>query len=147
LNCHLDPATAKRKLFPTFFQHQESATKFFNNGTYTQFSRQIHATPDPSATNFCGVQPGAVNVRSTAVTEDGTWKITKVPPYKGDSLYLTLFQVNSTGLGLVSPEGYIHQLDCDVLVLVNPDNEVGNRDLVSYYTRINTSRDGWYDML
>lgn len=147
LNCHLDPTTAKRKHFPTFFQHQESATKFFNTGGYTQFSRQINANPDPGATNFCGVQPGVVTTRSTNVTEEGTWTITKMTPYKGDSLYLRLFQTKSTGVGLVSPEGFIHQLDCNVLVLINPDNEVPDRDLVSFYTRVNTSIDGWFDML
>jgi hypothetical protein len=147
LNCHLDPTKAKRKLFPTYFQHQESATKFFNNGTYTQFSRQINVNPDPIATNFCGVQAGVVTGSSRSVIEDGTWTVTKRTPYKGDSLYLSLFQLKTTGLGLVSPEGYIHQLDCNVLALINPDNENPDQALVSFYTRINTSIPGWYDML
>lgn len=147
LDCDKDPTKARRKHFATFFQHQESATKFFNTGEYTQFSKQIHSNPDPSASNFCSAQPGVVNVRSTDVTEEGTWTITKMTPYKGDSLYLRLFQTKSTGVGLVSPEGFIHQLDCSVLVLINPDNEGQDRDLVSFYTRINTSISGWYDML
>ena len=147
LNCEKDPTKARRKHFATFFQHEESATKFFNTGEYTQFSRQTHSNPDPSASDFCSAKPGVVNIRSTSVTEEGTWTITKMTPYKGDSLYLRLFQTKSTGVGLVSPEGFIHQLDCNILVLINPDNEVPDRDLVSFYTRINTSITGWYDML
>ena len=147
LNCELDPTKARRKHFATFFQHEESATKFFNTGEYTQFSRQTHSNPDPSATDFCSAKPGVVNIRSTNVTEEGTWSITKLTPYKGDSLYLRLFQTKSTGVGLVSPEGFIHQLDCNVLVLINPDNEFPDNALVSFYTHINTSIAGWYDML
>jgi hypothetical protein len=147
LNCHLDPTKARKKLFPTYFHHEESATKFFNNGTYSQFSRQTNVNPDPTATNFCGVQPGTVVVSARSVIEEGTWTVTKRNPYKGDSLYLSLFQIKTTGLGLVSPEGYIHQLDCNLLVLVKPDNEVPNNALVSFYNRVNTGVPGWHDML
>lgn len=148
LNCHTDPTKASRKFFPTFFQHLESATKFFSNNTYSQFSRQIHVNPAPDETNFCGVAEGAVYAKSSNVTEEGTWQITKTStPYKGDSLYLSLTQTNSNGVGLVSPGGFIHQLDCNVLVLVKPNNEGQDLDLVSFYTRINTSIDGWYDFL
>jgi hypothetical protein len=146
LNCEKDPAKAQRKFFPTFFQHIESATKFFDNGTYSQFSRQINVNPDPSNTNFCGVTPGTVIVSSANVTEEGTWKITKsATPYKGDSLVLSLFQTKSNGVGLVSPGGFIHQLDCNVLALITPDREGGNSDLVSFYTRTDPNIDGWYD--
>lgn len=147
LNCESDPAKAKRKHFPTFFQHQESLVKFFANGTYSQFSSQTHAVPDPGETNFCGVAPGVVNVTSRSVTEDGTWTVTKRAPYKGDSLYLQLIQTASTGVGLVSPGGFIHQLDCGTLALVSPDREGANQDFVSFYSRVNTGEDGWYDLL
>ena len=147
LNCEKDPTKARRKRFPTFFQHQESATKFFANGTYSQFSTQTHANPDPLETDFCSAALGAVDKSVRTVIEDGNWTVTKRTPYKGDSLYLQLVQTASNGVGLVSPGGYIHQLDCNVLALVSPDREGGDQDFISFYTRINTSEDGWYELL
>jgi hypothetical protein len=144
LNCENDPTKASRKFFPTYFQHLESATKFFNNGTYSHFSRQINVNPNPTGTNFCGVTQGAVDVSSRTVTAEGTWKITKSTPFKGDSLRLSLFQTKSNGVGLVNPGGFIHQLDCNVLVLIKPDQEGGSNDLVSFYTRIDPTKDGWF---
>lgn len=147
LNCEKDPTKASRKFFPTYFQHLESAVKFFDNGTYSHFSRQINVNPDPTGTNFCGVTEGKVNTSSSTVIAEGTWKITKSSPYKGDSLNLSLFQTKSNGFGLVNPGGFIHQLDCNVLVLIKPDREGGNSDLVSFYTRTDPAISGWYDFI
>jgi len=145
LNCESDPLKARRILFPTFFQHMESVVKFFNDGSYSHFSRQINVNPAPDRTNFCGSGSGAVDISQRNVTGTGTWKITRVSPYKGDSLRLLLTQTASSGgIGLTNPGGYIHQLECNLLVLVRPNNEGLNQDLVSFYTRINTSVNGWY---
>lgn len=145
LNCESDPAKARRLLFPTFFQHMESSVKFFNDATYVHFSKQINVNPAPDRTNFCGGGQGQVDISQRNVTENGTWKITRVTPYKGDSLRLQLTKISSSGgIGLVNPGGYIRQLECNLLVLVRPDNEVLNRDFISFYSRINVSINGWY---
>jgi hypothetical protein len=147
LGCDKDPAKAKRKLFPTFFQFQESDSKFFTDGTYSQFSRQIHVNPAPDETDFCGVAPGVVHGSSSNVTESGTWKITN-SAYKGDSLNLSTFRTfTSGGNGIETPRGFIHQLNCKVLVLVRPGAEGSPFDMVSFFTRIDTSKDGWYDFI
>lgn len=143
LGCDKDPTKARRKLFPTWFQHLESDIKFFDDGTYSHFSRQINVNPDPTKTNFCGSGQGVVEGFAKSNTETGTWKIVKVPPYKGDSLQLQPFKT-AGGFGLTTPRGYIHQLACNTLVLVRPDNEGGNADFVSFYKRINTSINEWY---
>jgi hypothetical protein len=147
LGCDKDPVKAKRKLFPTFFQFQESDTKFFNDGTYSQFSRSIFVNPAPDETDFCGVAPGVVHGSSSNVTESGTWKITN-SVYKGDSLNLSTFRTfTSGGNGVETPKGFIHQLNCKVLVLVRPGAEGSPFDMVSFFTRIDTSKDGWYDFI
>lgn len=149
INCSADTAHHRTLLFPTSFQFAEESLKFFDDGTFARFTKQLHNLPDPDLSDFCGSGKGVVHGVTNAVSYFGTYTInTLATPFQGDSLSLSMFTTSkSGGSGYGRSGGVIHQLDCVTLALIQPDREGFGRHDVSYFTRTNLIINMWFDML
>ncbi|MEJ7739274.1 MAG: hypothetical protein WKF97_17750 [Chitinophagaceae bacterium] len=148
INCSGNTTAQKSLHFPTYFQYIEELIKFFENGTFIRFTKELHALPDPDLSNFCGSGEGIVHTVQHNVTYEGNYTVTKLAtPFKGDSFSLQFLTTTKTGgTGFGRSGGLIHQLDCNTLALIKYDNEGSGRDEVSFFARVTTGDDGWYEL-
>jgi len=144
--CASRPEDQRSLRFPTFFRYFEESIKFFDDGTFARFTKELHALPDPDLSNFCGTGPGLVHRVQYNVSYFGNYTVSRLTaPYKGDSLSLQMLTTSKAGgTGFGRSGGIIHQLDCSVLVLIQPDREGFDRDAVSFFTRITDGQAPWY---
>jgi hypothetical protein len=148
-----DPLTHKSLNFQTFFIYKDEVFKFFDDGTFVRFTSQYNANPFPLETDFCTDTKGLVREVMNNITYNGDWSTQRVTVPEGlnrhytTADYLTLRTTSSTGLGYGNPGGIIHHLSCNHLVLIQPENEGGNRNLYKVYKRVVTDADiRWYSM-
>ncbi|MEP7144979.1 MAG: hypothetical protein ABI707_18990 [Ferruginibacter sp.] len=149
-NCSGDTAHYRKLSFPTFFVFVEEILQFFNNGEFQRHTQELHSLPDPDKSDFCGSSLGIVHWSEISVYYFGNWSVQQLnKPFKGDSLKLTLLTTSTTGgTGYGNPGGIIHQLDCNTLALIRPDQEGGSQYTVSFFARSHTSEEeGWYVLL
>ncbi|HEX6224827.1 MAG TPA: hypothetical protein VFZ52_10480 [Chryseolinea sp.] len=139
--------------FQTFFIYKDEVFKFFDDGTFVRFTSQYNANPFPLETDFCTDTKGLVREVMNNITYNGDWSTRTVTmpegmnQYYSTADYLSLRTTSSTGLGYGNPGGIIHHLSCDHLILIQPDNEGGDRNLYKVYKRIVTNEDiRWYAM-
>ncbi len=133
--------------FNTFFNYTEEIFKFIGGGTFVRLTGMFSANAKPNESNFCVSGDGVIKEELQNVTYNGNWTINHLTrPVNGDSLSLTLQGTSSfpVGSGYGNPGGRIHILDCYLLVLIQPDNEVPDRDLVKFYNYRDVNSPYWY---
>jgi hypothetical protein len=147
--CASDPDLQRSLRFPTWFQFEEEFIKFFNDGKFSRFTREIHALPEPEQSNFCGTALGKVSLSLHNVTYDGDWSVsTLANPIKGSAQYLTMVTTaKAGGSGHARTGGVIIQLDCNTLTLLQPDREGFGRDEVSFFYKFDATVENWFDLL
>ena len=149
INCSGNTDAHRSLRFYTFFNYPDEIYKFFEDGTYAGLLENRSAIPDPQASDFCGTGPGVVHDTFSRGLEEGNWWVEQLTsPVNGDSLYLYIQGTSSTGVnGTARPGGRIHFLDCDLLVVIQPDLEGGNQELVKYYDYRGGSSPPWYPFI
>jgi hypothetical protein len=135
--------------FYTFFNYPDEIYKFIEDGTYAGLSDHVAAIPEPSKSDFCGTGPGVVRESFTRGFHEGNWTIEPLAsPVNGDSLFLILQGTFSTGGSPAArPNGRIHFLDCDLLIVIQPDNEGGTNEFVKYYDYRDVSSPLWHPFI
>jgi hypothetical protein len=129
--------------FQTFFGWPDEVYKFIENGTYAGQSDYFSAIPDPQGSDFCSTGDGVVHEKLNRNFLEGNWTITTLAnPVNGDSLYLTAQGTTAIGAA-ASPTGIIRALNCFLLVLIEPDHEGGNAELVKFYYRKSPDSPYW----
>lgn len=146
INCASNTNAFKKLRFPTFFRFIEESIKFFNDGTFARFTKDLYVNPAPDLSDFCGNGLGVVYSKQYSVAYFGNWTIEeRATPFNGDSLNLQLRTTSSAGgSGRGRNGGIIHQLDCNTLALINPDNEGFSSHLVSYFFHVDKR---WYPLI
>ena len=132
----------KRKLnFQTFFNYPNALYKFLEDGTYAGLSEFFRAEPDPKASNFCGTGSGVVHEDFDRYFLEGTWTLSpnKILSTLGTS-------TPQAGSLPARPDGIVDLVSCRLLIVIQPSGEGGNRDLVKFYTRQNSSSPEWNGM-
>ena len=149
INCSGDTDAQKSLRFYTFFNFPDEIYKFLEDGTYAGLSEHRSAVPDPPASDFCGTGPGVVQDKFNRSYHEGNWKFEPLgSPVNGDALRLTMQGTYSTGGSPVArPNGIIHFLDCGLLVVIQPNAEGSNYELVKYYDYRDVSSPLWYPFI
>jgi hypothetical protein len=138
-NC--DSANFRFLNFQTFFNWPDEIYKFFEDGTYAGLTEFISADPDPKASNFCGNGAGVVHEDFDRSFLEGTWSVTA-------DLNLSMLGTSTPQAGSMAafPNGIIRFLSCRHLIIEQPDNEGGNRNLMKFYLRHNSSLPDWFPL-
>lgn len=138
-NC--DTANFRFLNFQTFFNWPNEIYKFIEDGTYAGLTEFISADPDPKASNFCGSDQGVVNEDFDRSFLEGTWKLSS------NSMLSTLgTSTPQAGSLAARPDGIVDLVSCRLLIVIQPSGEGGNRDLVKFYIRTNSSSPEWTPM-
>lgn len=137
-----NPEDQRKLRFPTSYQIMSEDIVFIHNGTFIRNTFEKTTAPEPFESDFCGTGPGVVKRSIKHVNYEGNWTIntvTPVPPLD-DTFLLRMASTSSTGFGFGNRGGFIHQLDCEigVLILIDFDGEGGY--VAKFYDRVNLNR-------
>jgi hypothetical protein len=127
--------------FQTFFGWPNEIYKFFEDGTYAGLTESISAAPEPQLSDFCGSDPGVVTERFNRSFLEGTWTVSS-------SSVLTTLGTSTPQAGSLAarPLGIIDLVSCRLLIIIKPDNEGGNSNLVTFYIRHNSGSPEWFPL-
>ena len=157
--CAIGDTTLNATLhFDTYYQILGETFVFSDDHTFTRRTIEGTAVPILEESDFCSYAPGVVNERIDDITYDGNWTIGNVAIPLGyivnpiffitytsrDRLYLQGTQSSGSGFG--NPGGIIHLLDCNVLVLIQTDNEGFGQHLYKFYVRTKSGDGLWYPL-
>ena len=138
-NC--DSANFRYLNFQTFFGWPNEIYKFFEDGTYAGLTESISTAPEPQLSDFCGSDRGVVTEGFNRSFLEGTWAVSS-------SNVLTTLGTSTPQAGSLAarPDGIIDLVSCRLLIVIQPDREGGNSNLVKFYTRHDSSSPEWYPL-
>jgi len=139
--------------FATFYEIRSETFVFSDNKTFLRQTFEKTANPFTDESDFCGSGPGVVHEKLNHTVYNGNWALQSAPvPARLEKILgktnnvLTLQGTSSTGGGFGNPGGYVLQLDCNVLILVQIDREGGDQDLVKIYSHVTAADALWYPL-
>jgi len=135
--------------FNTFYQRMGESLTFLKNGTYQRQTFEKSANPAPDESDWC-TGTAVVHEKISHVISAGTWTINQQVAPQSLRIYyeigyrLVMRTTSSTGTGFSNNGGFIHVLDCNTLILMEPDPEGFREPTFKIYGRRDSADPEWY---